>query len=100
MKFYSEITKQFYEDIEVCKAEEAAAIQAQEEEKASKIKLKEERANRAKEVEEAYKIAHEAYKQADQLMEKFLQDYGSFHSTVKEVQPSINNWFDIIKSIF
>lgn len=94
MKYYSEITKKFYDKESCLVADEEKVIKEQEEKDAKAKQLKEERANRAKAVEEAYKVAHEKYAEADKLMNEFLKDYGSFHSTVKDVQPTFTSLFD------
>ena len=88
MKFYSEETKRFYDTAEACKEAEDKAKAKREEAAAKAAKLKEERANRAKEVEEA--IAH-----ANELLNKFVEDYGSFHYTY-----SIGDLFDFNKKWF
>ena len=72
MKYVSEVTNKMYATVEELKADEAKYAAKQAEQK----KLKENRAARAKEVEEA--IDH-----ARDLMDAFLKDYGSFYSTVK-----------------
>lgn len=70
MKFYSEVTKKLYDTPELVKEAEDKA--KAEEERASK--LKETRAERAKEVTDAYD-------RFVSLREAFLKDYGSFHMT-------------------
>ena len=76
MKFYSDITKNLYDtQEELTKAEKAEADKKAKAEIAQK-----ERSTRAKEVEAAYKNANE-------LMEKFIKDYGSFHTTFDDTRP-------------
>lgn len=70
MKFYSEVTKKLYDTPELVKEAEDKVKAA--EERASK--LKEMRAERAKEVTDAYD-------HFVSLREAFLKDYGSFHMT-------------------
>jgi len=62
-----------------------------EDEHAKELALKEERAERAKEVQEAYKHYLE-------LRAKFIEDYKSWHMTLTEKDlPALNtiNWFDL-----
>lgn len=79
MKFYSEITKKLYDtEKELVKAEneiKVKEIAARE----AEIKKKAERKNRAKEVEEALKVANDAQNKAIQLLKDFTRDYGYFH---------------------
>ena len=83
MKFYSEKLNQLFETAEDCakaektQAEAEAAKKAKEEEKAAARKT------RALEVEEAYKASVEAAKHYQDLLNKFVEDYGSFHMTVR-----------------
>ena len=62
-----------------------------EDEHAKELALKEERAERAKEVQEAYKHYLE-------LRAKFIEDYKSWHMTLTEKDlPALNtiDWFDL-----
>lgn len=94
MKYYSEVTKRFY-DCESSLIEDEEKVAKEQEEKEAKAKqLKEERANRAKAVEDAYKLANEKQAEADKLMREFIKDYGSFHTTVKDVKPSFTSLID------
>ena len=79
MKFYSEVTKKFYDTVEDCESAEVAVKRAQEEKELAKKKLSEARASRAKEVENLRKnmiAAQKAYKEA---LEAFVKDYGTYH---------------------
>lgn len=89
MKFYSEqLSKLFDTQAELETAEEKAnAAKRAEEEK--KAKLKANRETRAKEVEDAFKTAAEAQKKANELLNAFLKDYGSYHTTLKGAPVSI-----------
>ena len=62
---------------------------------AKKKALADERANRAKEVEDLYKLAVEAKQNYDAKLREFLKDYGSFHLTFRDVDPffSLLDWF-------
>ena len=63
-------------------------------------KKSEERAARAKEVEDAYqsyldaqKVANEKNKEYKKLLDAFLKDYNSYHSTIRIGVPSVNDLF-------
>lgn len=89
MKFYSEQLSKLFDtqaELETAEEKENAAKRAEEEKKA---KLKANRETRAKEVEDAFKTAAEAQKKANELLNAFLKDYGSYHTTLKDAPVSI-----------
>lgn len=93
MKYFSEITNSVYDtEQELIEAEE---LVAKEEEK--KEIAKKERADRAKEIDEAIKVAAEAQKKVDELIDEFVRDYGSYHATFKDTnfKPFTSPLFDI-----
>lgn len=73
MRYYSDTLKKLFETEDELKKAEVEF----EEKHALELKKKEERATRAKEVEEAYK------KYLD-LRAKFVKDYGSYHMTITD----------------
>ena len=94
MRIISEKTGKEYTSVEECMAaekeyEEAIAKQkaakelAIAEEKARVAKLNEERKARAAQIEDAYKALCDANQKYRELLDKFVQDYGSFHMTLK-----------------
>ncbi len=86
MKYYSELTKKIYDsENELLEAEKALT------------ESKDKRAARAKEVEEALKVAREAQKKANDLLSAFVKDYGSFKTTMKGTDPFFWDWFDLLK---
>lgn len=99
-KYYSEMPELLnvvFDTEKACLNAEEAVIKdraqkeaARKKEQEAKKKLQEERATRAKEVEEAYKAAREANRKAEELMNKFVGDYGSFHMTLKDTSPANN----------
>mgnify|MGYP006369515041 FL=1 len=96
MKYYSDKTKKYYEEdqLDVLKADEEAFDKENQKLEVAKA----ERAERAKEVEEAYKKAEEARREADKLLNDFVKGYKSFHFTVKSDRiptPSVS-LFDMI----
>lgn len=72
-KFYSEVTKKYYDSEADCKKAE------------NEVSLKKsERKARADEVEKAMKEAKDANKKAQKLLADFCKDYGTFyHSSTK-----------------
>ena len=82
MQYYSEKTKKLY-------MSENALVEAEkayDEKNALELKKREERAIRAKEVDEAYQHYQE-------LLKKFLDDYGYYHRTDKKGDIDFFQWF-------
>lgn len=95
MKFYSEVTKKFYDTVEDCENAEVAVKKAQEEKELAKKKLSEARASRAKEVENLRKnmiAAQKAYKEA---LEAFVKDYGTYHFSTSSLD-ELPHLFDFL----
>lgn len=95
MKYYSEVLNKVFDSAEECSEAENKHNQAIVEAEAKKKALADERATRAKEVEELYKQAIEAKQAYDKALQNFLKDYGSFHATFKAKDPffGIFDWF-------
>lgn len=88
MKYYSDVTRKLYETAEELNKAETAVVKAEQERKAAlekkqaeQAKLKEQRAARAQEVTEAIRVRDEAQKKVNELVNKFVKDYGSYHYT-------------------
>ena len=96
MKYFSQITEKVYNTQEELETAEKEVL---DEQKAQEEKLAK-RAERAKEVEAAYAKAAEEKEQADELLNEFLKDYGSFHTTVKKPIKRINIFDDWFNSFF
>jgi hypothetical protein len=99
MKFYSEITNRVYDTTEELEVAEKEVL---EEKKAKEEKLAQ-RAERAKKVEEAYALAADYKKKADELLNEFVKDYGSFHTTIKtpvRATTSLTELGDLFDSLF
>ena len=75
MYIYSEKTNKKYDSVDACLEAEAEFDRAEAEKKEKKERLANERKDRAKEVEDAFKKAND-------LLDKFVDDYGSFHCTL------------------
>lgn len=81
MKFYSEVTKGFYDSAKSCEEAEKEYNKALDEKKEKEKALKAKRKVRAKELEDAYKAIKEAEKKYSKLRNQFIKDYGSYHMT-------------------
>ena len=81
MKYYSETLNKVFENEKDClDAEKEYQAKVEEEEKRKK-ELADSRKVRAKEVEDAYKAIIDAQKHYNELKNKFVEDFGSFHMT-------------------
>lgn len=98
MRYISDKTKKVYDSVEELKEDEKKydAEQIKHEEK------KAERARRAKEVTDSYEEVTKAKKKADDLLQKFVKDYGCFHTTITnaKAEPIKCTASDIIHSMF
>ena len=99
MKYYSETLNKMFNDPKECRRAEQEYKEKLEAEELRIQQLKEARAERAKEVEEAFKKASEASKEAKKLLNEFLKDYGTYHTTIKEVVPTLT-WEDMFSKFF
>jgi len=84
MKYYSEITKNYYNTEKECVEAEQKIQQQRKEQEAKAKKLVEEKKGRANEVQEAYKALREAQKKYNELKNAFIKDYGYFHMSYYE----------------
>lgn len=89
-RVYSEVLNRLFdtvEDLEVAEKEYARQLEEKERERKEKerqvAELKEKRAARAKEIEDALKERDEIDKKINGLVRAFTRDYGSFHWTYK-----------------
>lgn len=86
--YYSDVTKKYYESEDALIAAETEVIKAQ---KAAEEKNKV-RKERAQEVETAYKVVVDAQKKYLDLRNKFIKDYGSYHTTINEIIDQFFGW--------
>lgn len=101
MTIISEKTGKHYNTPEECLADEKRFDEELAAKEAKKKELSDTRKIRAKEVEDAYKARIEADKNYREKLNKFIDDYGSFHMTFNtEVDDSFsfldfldNFWF-------
>ena len=97
MKYYSEQLNKLFNSVEELQAAEDKVNAAKRVEEEKKAQLKAQREKRAKEVEDAFKLAAEAQKKANELLNAFVKDYGSFHTTMKNAPVSL---WDIFSDLF
>ncbi len=81
MKYYSTELNELFDSEEALVKAEKAEIEKKEKAEAELKAKKADRAKRAKEVEKAFKDAMKAQQKADELLNSFVKDYGSFHAT-------------------
>lgn len=97
--YFSEVLNKRFDTEEAClqaEKEYAEKIAAQKE---AEQKLKNEKAARAKDIENAYKAYKDAEKKYLELRNKFVEDYGQYHMTVREESP-ITSWSDLFNLFF
>lgn len=107
MKYYSDFTRALYDTEEalVAAEKELAAEKAREEEELKKRKeaeeaKKHERKARAEEIEEAHKAMMAAQKKYQELIAKFVSDYGTYHwsTSSKDGVPTLfRSLFDLFE---
>lgn len=81
MKYYSTELNELFDSEEALVKAEKAEVEKKKKAEAELKAKKADRAKRAKEVEKAFKDAMKAQQQADELLNSFIKDYGSFHAT-------------------
>ena len=94
MKYFSETLNKVFDTEQECTEAENLYNQAQQEAEARQQALTEQRATRAKEVEDAYKAVIEAKKVYSDLLHDFVADYGSYHMTYKSNNEPFFSFFD------
>ena len=94
MKYYSDKTKKIYDTVEQLQAAEKKYDEAH----AAEIKKAEERKKRAAEVSEARKELANAQKKYNDLLNKFVKDYGSYHETYTD--KDVDSIENVILKIF
>jgi len=94
MRIFSEKTGKEYNSVELCLADEKKFDEAKAAEQEKKEKMAATRKMRATEIEDAYKAVLEAQKAYREKLNKFIEDYGSFHMTVRTGEDNPFNLFD------
>ena len=82
MRYYSDVTRKFYEDPDACKEAEEAYKAEQEKKEAEALRKSNERKEAAKKVEDAYNALAAAKKAYNDELSAFCKKYGSFHMTL------------------
>lgn len=100
MTIISEKTGKTYETVEDCLADEKKFDLAVEEEENKKKKLTNARKERAKEVEDAYNARLEADRLYREKLNKFIDDYGSFHMTINTEVEDPYSIFDFLDNFW
>lgn len=113
MKFYSEVTKKYYDTERECLQEEQKVVEEQnrqktlreraaQELKEKQEKLAAERKARAQEVEAARKEMLEAREKYSKLLTDFTKDYHTYHLTLTgdDAKKSAPTLFDLFSPFF
>ena len=85
MKYYSDKTKQLYESVEQLQKAEVAYDKEQE----AALAKQRDRKNRAEEIKKAREVLRNAQKNYQDLVNKFVKDYGSYHETYSKESDSL-----------
>ena len=98
LKYYSDVTRKFYNTEKDLWADEAAVKKIEYEKIEKEKAAKEMRAKKAKEVEDALKEANTAQAKAIKLLKEFTKEYGYFHTSYStdDVKP-LSNFIDILE---
>ena len=113
MKYYSDVTKSFYDTEKACleaefkvkeeqNREKIRRERAEREAKEKQERLAAERKARAAEVEEARKAMDVSRSKYAELLQAFCKDYGSYHTTLtnEDAKNLIPTLFDVIRFPF
>lgn len=94
MKYYSEITKKFYDKAEECKSAEDKAIRAENTKAA-------ERKEAAEKVDAAYKAYQKAAAAYHDELKNFCSKYGTYHRTYSssELKDELEDWITMINML-
>ena len=100
MTIISEKTGKHYNTVEECLADEKKFDEEAALKEAKKKELSDSRKIRAKEVEDAYKARLEADKIYREKLNKFIDDYGSFHMTIDTELEDSFSLFDYLDNFW
>lgn len=99
MKYYSDVTKKFYDNANDCLTAEREMLVKQEEEEYAKKRAAAERKAAADKVEAARKAMTEAQSAYKKELEAFCKKFGSYHYSSKNID-DIPTLFNDIFNIF
>lgn len=92
MRYYSELTKRFYDEAKECEKAEEAFKEEKAKKEAEALQKSTARKEAAKKVEEAYEKVVAAQKEYRKVLSEFCKEHGSFHMTLDK--DGILNWMD------
>lgn len=98
MKYYSDLTKKFYETSNECVEAEEVFLEAQAREKEEKERKASERKDRAEKVEKARKKMVKAQQEYRDELNAFCRDYGHYHyssTSADDIPTLFTSLFDI-----
>jgi len=98
MKYYSEVTKHYYDNANDCLAEERAELKKQEEAKAAQAKKDAARKDAAAKVDAARKTMVDAQKAYQKALQEFCNTYGAYHYSIdsEDELPHLLDWFNLL----
>ena len=96
MKYYSEKTMKVYDKVEELNTAEKEYDEAH----AAEIAKKKERKERAEEIDAARKEVIKAQEHYDDLINKFVKDCGSYHTTYTKNDGTLLSATDLIYKLF
>jgi len=92
MRYYSELTKKFYDEAKECEKAEELFKEEKAKKEAEALQKSNERKEAAKKVEEAYEKVVVAQKEYKKVLSDFCKEHGSFHMTLNK--DGILDWID------
>jgi len=92
MKYYSDLTKKFYEDPSECESAEEAFKEEQKKKEEEALQKSNARKEAAKKVDEAYNNLVAAKKEYEKVLSDFCKEYGAYHTSINK--DSISDWLD------
>ena len=96
MKYYSDKTKKIYDTVEQLQTAETEYDKAH----AAEIAKQKERKARAEEINKARKELVNAQNRYNDLINKFVKDYGSYHATYTDGEGTLSSAADLIYKLF
>ena len=96
MKYYSEKLKKVYDTVEQLQTAETEYDKAH----AAEIAKQKERKARAEEINKARKELVNAQNRYNDLINKFVKDYGSYHATYTDGEGTLSSAADLIYKLF
>ena len=96
MKYYSEKLKKVYDTVEQLQTAETEYDKAH----AAEIAKQKERKARAEEINKVRKELVNAQNRYNDLINKFVKDYGSYHATYTDGEGTLSSAADLIYKLF